>query len=119
MIVNQDRFPSDYPVLHDFMYTTLWPDVDGTNVVLLLVGVTWLAHPDRARRLIDELKRVADDPEYPRHRLSELFNRENCYPLVTPANAKIFCASMAETLEFVVERRGAEQAEHVSGPHED
>jgi len=105
---NDERFRLDYPILYDFMYTTLWPDVDGTNVINLLVRVSWFGHPDRSRSLIDELKSVAEDAEYPPPRLSELFNRENESGLVTPDNARLFCVWMAETLEFVVERRAAQ-----------
>lgn len=106
---NEERLGLDYPVLYDFLYTTLWPGSDGTNVINLLVRVAWFGHPDRTRRLIDELKRVADDAEYPPQPLSELFNQEIHHPLVTPDNAKLFCVSMAETLEFVVERREAQR----------
>ena len=108
MTVAEEQLRRDYPVLHDFLYTTLWPASDGTNVINLLVRVTWSGHPDRSRQLIEEFKRIANDAEYSPRRLSELFNEEIHHPLVNPENAKLFCASMAETLEFVVERRVAQ-----------
>ena len=64
MAADEERLRLDYPVLYDFLYTTLWPGGDGTNVINLLVRVAWFGHPDRTRQLIDELKRVAEDAEY-------------------------------------------------------
>lgn len=110
MAANGETPGPDYPVLQDFLNTALWSNSDGANVITLLVRFTWFAHPARAGRLIDESKRVAQDTEYPPERLSKLFNRESCHPyvVVTPDNATDFCESMAETLQFVVERQGAQ-----------
>jgi hypothetical protein len=116
MTAASERFRLDYPVLYDFLDTVLRPGGDGTNVINLLVRVAWFGHPDRTRRLIDELLRIAEDAGCPPQQLSELFNQEIHHVLVTPDNAKLFCVSMAETLDFVVERRAPQGRSQTNEP---
>ena len=111
MAVDEPAFRARYPVLHDFLDTVLWPGADGPpNAISLLVGVAWMAHPVRARAMVDELAALAVDDAVGPAGVAELFNRDggdHPYAVVTPGNARDFCTCMAETLQLIARLRPA------------
>lgn len=103
-------FKSKYPVLLDFMETTLWPDVDGFNPIELLHRIAYFGHPSRSDELIEELKSIHSDSELTDLEIARMFNRENIghpYEVVTETNAKDFCFSIQESLRFIVSLKKA------------
>jgi hypothetical protein len=105
MTILETRFKSKYPVLFDFMETTLWPDVDGFNPIALLHQMAYYGHPEYSKNLIDNLKAISQDDSFENEEISSLFNREEIghpYEVVNPGNAKDFCFSMSEALVFIV-----------------
>lgn len=59
------------------METTLWPDVDGFNPIELLHQFAYYDHPDRVRKMIEELRSIFSDENIRDEEISGLFNKED------------------------------------------
>lgn len=56
-----DDLRERYPALYEFFSTTLWPDVDGDNLLELLHRVLAHWHPERVRSIVAELGQLRED----------------------------------------------------------
>jgi hypothetical protein len=104
----ETRFKSKYPTLWDFMETSLWPDVDGNNQILLLHQIAYFDDPTPAQKLVEELKALSTDNVIQGHEIASLFNQAGIdppYQVVNPENAKAFCHNISESLAFIISLR--------------
>src|SRR3954462_14034325 len=102
------KLKSDYPILWDFMETTLWPDVDGYNPIDLLHRIAYNGHPERSGKLIQELEALSKDDAFSNEDIARHFNGEDIghpYEVVNGGNAKDFCLCMSESLAFIISLR--------------
>ena len=85
--MDETRFRAIYPVIHNILDSTIRPDVDSYNLLLVLHGILLAAHPERAKALVAEFDQLWKDDSFSNDELTEIFNQE-----VPPE-----CALMHET----------------------
>ncbi len=110
--MDEAAFKARYSVFHDFLDTVFWPKEDGPNLIVLLHRVVVRAHPDRARRLIEEMRAMGTDDELASEDLSELIleGAGSPYRLAGSDASKDLVYCLAEFLEYVLEESGGEVA---------
>jgi hypothetical protein len=99
------EFSQRYPVIWDFLDTTIRPDVDGYNLLEMLDRVLRRAHPDRAKRLVAEFESLSRDHTISPEDLETIFNieLESPYKIIQRANARDVIYSLAEYLRYLLD----------------
>jgi hypothetical protein len=65
-----------YPDLAQFLRTTLWPNVDGDNLLELLHRVMRHWNPAFVRGLVADVERLSGDESFTRSEIVDLFSRD-------------------------------------------
>jgi hypothetical protein len=72
----EERVAQEYPDIAQFVRTTLWPDVDGHNLLELLHRVLRHWDPAFALGLVEDLERLSEDDSFTPGELADLFSRD-------------------------------------------
>jgi hypothetical protein len=88
-------FKSRYPALYDFLDSFYWLKEDGANLLKLLYQVFLRAHPERAKAMVTEFQKLAQDRDINDDDIVDLFMRgtRSPYRIINVANARdvLFC----------------------------
>jgi hypothetical protein len=99
-------FKSRYPVLYDFLESFYWLKEDGANLVKLLYQVLVRAHPDRAKAMVAEFQKLADDRDISDDDIVDLFMRgtRSPYRIMNVSNARDVLFCLGEFLGHVMKQ---------------
>ena len=115
--MDEKKFQERYPVIYDYL-ESFWLKVDGANLFEDLYGTVVYAHPDRAVRYGEELRKMSEDPDFTNEELSELFSREGNHPylVVGTDNAKDVLFCLGQYLDFLLVQMGSNRPPPVPYP---
>jgi hypothetical protein len=97
-----------YPQLFNFLETTLWPDVDGVNLLELLHRCMRHGSAENVSRLVEEFERIADDHRFSVDELVSMFTTGvpvTVHP-VTKESARSFTRMLGFYLRYLYDVDG-------------